>query len=85
MWEHGLGVVERSHRVDTQEFYQPLDKDGIADDIHLLDLPEEMASRPVIDLLIRPRHPGHAPTRFPLVQRHRNDAGEDNRLGRLDI
>jgi transposase InsO family protein len=28
------GKVERSHRVDEQEFYQLLDKDGIADDIH---------------------------------------------------
>jgi transposase InsO family protein len=29
--------VERSHRVDEQEFYQLLDKDGIADDIHLFN------------------------------------------------
>jgi transposase InsO family protein len=29
------GKVERSHRVDEQEFYQLLDKDGIGDDIHL--------------------------------------------------
>ncbi len=29
------GKVERSHRVDEQEFYQLLDKDGIADDIRL--------------------------------------------------
>jgi transposase InsO family protein len=29
------GKVERSHRVDDQEFYQLLDKDGIRDDIHL--------------------------------------------------
>ena len=28
---------ERSHRVDEQEFYQLLDKDGIADDIHLFN------------------------------------------------
>jgi transposase InsO family protein len=28
------GKVERSHRVDDQEFYQLLDKNGIADDIH---------------------------------------------------
>jgi transposase InsO family protein len=28
------GKVERSHRVDDQEFYQLLDKDGISDDIH---------------------------------------------------
>jgi hypothetical protein len=30
------GKVERSHRVDDQEFYQLLDRDGISDDIHLL-------------------------------------------------
>ncbi len=36
--EHHLnGKVERSHRVDQQEFYQLLDKDGIADDIHLFN------------------------------------------------
>jgi transposase InsO family protein len=29
--------VERSHRVDDQEFYQLLDKDGISDDIHLFN------------------------------------------------
>src|ERR1051326_6451057 len=29
------GKVERSHRVDDQEFYQLLDKDGVSDDIHL--------------------------------------------------
>jgi hypothetical protein len=29
--------VERSHRVDEQEFYQLLDKDGIGDDIHLFN------------------------------------------------
>jgi transposase InsO family protein len=29
------GKVERSHRVDDQEFYQLLDKDGISDDIRL--------------------------------------------------
>ena len=34
---HLNGKVERSHRVDEQEFYQPLDKDGIADDIHLFN------------------------------------------------
>ena len=27
------GKVERSHRIDDQEFYQLLDKDGIRDDI----------------------------------------------------
>ena len=32
-----LGKVERSHRVDEQEFYQLLDKDGISDDIHLFN------------------------------------------------
>ena len=31
------GKVERSHRVDQQEFYQLLDKNGIADDIHLFN------------------------------------------------
>lgn len=34
---HLNGKVERSHRVDDQEFYQLLDKDGIADDIHLFN------------------------------------------------
>jgi transposase InsO family protein len=31
------GKVERSHRVDDQEFYQLLDRDGVIDDIHLFD------------------------------------------------
>jgi transposase InsO family protein len=31
------GKVERSHRVDEQEFYQLLDKNGIGDDIHLFN------------------------------------------------
>jgi transposase InsO family protein len=31
------GKVERSHRVDDQEFYQLLDNDGISDDIHLFN------------------------------------------------
>jgi transposase InsO family protein len=31
------GKVERSHRVDDQEFYQLLDKNGVADDIHLFN------------------------------------------------
>jgi transposase InsO family protein len=31
------GKVERSHRVDNQEFYQLLDKDGVTDDIHLFN------------------------------------------------
>jgi len=31
------GKVERSHRVDAQEFYQLLDQDGISDDIHLFN------------------------------------------------
>ena len=31
------GKVERSHRVDDQEFYQLLDKDGVSDDIHLFN------------------------------------------------
>lgn len=34
---HLNGKVERSHRVDDQEFYQLLDKDGIADNIHLFN------------------------------------------------
>lgn len=31
------GKVERSHRVDDQEFYQLLDKKGVSDDIHLFN------------------------------------------------
>jgi transposase InsO family protein len=31
------GKVERSHRVDNQEFYQLLDKDGVSDDIYLFN------------------------------------------------
>ena len=31
------GKVERSHRVDDQEFYQLLDQQGISDDIHLFN------------------------------------------------
>jgi transposase InsO family protein len=31
------GKVERSHRVDDQEFYQLLDQDDISDDIHLFN------------------------------------------------
>ena len=34
---HLNGKVERSHRVDDQEFYQLLDTDGITDDIHLFN------------------------------------------------
>lgn len=34
---HLNGKVERSHRVDEQEFYQLLDKNGITDDIHLFN------------------------------------------------
>ncbi len=34
---HLNGKVERSHRVDQQEFYQLLDKDGISDDVHLFN------------------------------------------------
>ncbi len=34
---HLNGKVERSHRVDDQDFYQLLDKDGISDDIHLFN------------------------------------------------
>jgi len=34
---HLNGKVERSHRVDDQEFYQLLDRDGIADDIPLFN------------------------------------------------
>jgi transposase InsO family protein len=34
---HLNGKVERSHRVDDQEFYQLLDEGGITDDIHLFN------------------------------------------------
>jgi transposase InsO family protein len=34
---HLNGKVERSHRVDDQEFYQLLDRGGITDDIHLFN------------------------------------------------
>jgi len=34
---HLNGKVERSHRVDDQEFYQLLDKDGITDNIQLVN------------------------------------------------
>jgi transposase InsO family protein len=34
---HLNGKVERSHRIDDQEFYQLLDAEGITDDIHLLN------------------------------------------------
>jgi len=34
---HLNGKVEGSHRVDEQEFYQLLDKDGVTDDIHLFN------------------------------------------------
>jgi transposase InsO family protein len=34
---HLNGKVERSHRVDDQEFYQLLDEKGITDDIHLFN------------------------------------------------
>jgi transposase InsO family protein len=34
---HLNGKVERSHRVDDQEFYQLLDRDGITDDIRLFN------------------------------------------------
>ena len=34
---HLNGKVERSHRVDAEEFYQLLDKDGITDDIQLFN------------------------------------------------
>jgi transposase InsO family protein len=34
---HLNGKVERSHRVDDQEFYQLLDHGGISDDIHLFN------------------------------------------------
>jgi transposase InsO family protein len=34
---HLNGKVERSHRVDDQEFYQLLDRDGITDDVHLFN------------------------------------------------
>jgi len=31
------GKVERSHRIDDEEFYQLLDRDGVSDDIHLFN------------------------------------------------
>ena len=31
------GKVERSHRIDNEEFYQLLDKGGVSDDIHLFN------------------------------------------------
>lgn len=31
------GKVERSHRIDEQEFYQLLDQNGVTDDIHLFN------------------------------------------------
>ena len=34
---HLNGKVERSHRVDDQEFSQRLDQNGITDDIHLFN------------------------------------------------
>jgi transposase InsO family protein len=34
---HLNGKVERSHRIDDQEFYQLLESDGISDDIHLFN------------------------------------------------
>jgi len=34
---HLNGKVERSHRVDDQEFFQLLDRDGITDDIRLFN------------------------------------------------
>ena len=34
---HLNGKVERSHRVDDEEFYQALDRNGVLDDIHLFN------------------------------------------------
>ena len=34
---HLNGKVERSHRIDEQEFYQMIDQNGISDDIHLFN------------------------------------------------
>jgi transposase InsO family protein len=34
---HLNGKVERSHRVDDEEFYQLLDRDGVTDDVHLFN------------------------------------------------
>ena len=34
---HLNGKVERSHRVDAEEFYQLLDQPGVRDDIHLFN------------------------------------------------
>jgi transposase InsO family protein len=31
------GKVERSHRIDDEEFYQLLDSGGVSDDIHLFN------------------------------------------------
>jgi transposase InsO family protein len=31
------GKVERSHRVDNQEFYHLLEQNGVSDDIHLFN------------------------------------------------
>ena len=34
---HLNGKVERSHRINEQEFYQLIDQNGISDDIHLFN------------------------------------------------
>jgi transposase InsO family protein len=34
---HLNGKVERSHRIDDEEFHQLLDKGGVTDDIHLFN------------------------------------------------
>ena len=38
------GTRSRTRRVDDQDFYQLLDKDGISDDIHLFN--DKLRSRP---------------------------------------
>ncbi len=51
---HLNGKVERSHRVDEQEFYQLLDKDGIGDDSHLFN--DKLRDRPAGESRIQRRH-----------------------------
>ena len=66
---HLNGKVERSHRVDDQEFYQLLDRDGISDDIHLFNAKlrewEDYYNyhRPHGALTARPRTSGYWPGR----------------------
>jgi transposase InsO family protein len=68
---HLNGKVEYSHRVDDQKFYRLLDRDGIADDIHLFnDKLKEWEDyynyhRPHGDLEARPRTNGYWQRREP--------------------